>query len=254
MKKLYTSVILLILCSILVSCVNEKPQDETLGTEPHITTTQAETTAENDEYNIPIGELHDRMEHFSFPEEPYTVNVTGLSVPVTLYMNLECVTAIEAHGHRVTLDTPRDIYGNCNFDLFEYGGAVILEGGYYGIGEVHILTAVGTSTVQHKDNASYYLYVNDSGELYYGLAHNDIAAIAQTGGLSVATGYDDFWIAYGYAHIDGCNVVFDEPYESHVISDKYDLDKEFEAFYKEEYASIEEVFKANAAKYGVEGK
>ena len=136
--------------------------------------------------------------------------------------------------------------------MFEYGGAIIIEGGYYGIGEVHILTADGTSTVQHKDNASYYLHINDSGELYYKLLHNGIAGISQTGGLTVATSYDEFLSAEGYASIDGCNVVFNEAYESYVISDKYDLDKEFELNYKQDYGSIEEKFAENVERYGVE--
>ncbi len=209
-------------------------------------------------FDIPVSELQSRMERYEFadrlPEEPYTINVTGLSVPVTLYMSLDCVTAIEAYGHRVALEKPRDIYGNCNFDLFEYGGAIIIEGGYYGIGEVHILTADGTSTVQHKDNASYYLHINDSGELYYKLLHNGIAGISQTGGLTVATSYDEFLSAEGYASIDGCNVVFNEAYESYVISDKYDLDKEFELNYKQDYASIEEKFAENVERYNYKEK
>lgn len=261
--------LVLVLCMVFASCTDQAKTQTDITTdaiEPMVAVTQkADETSEyaETEYvcdiiggDIPVSELQSRMERYEFadrlPEEPYTINVTGLSVPVTLFMNLDCVTAVEVQGQRVTLDTPRDIYGNCNFDLFEYGGAIIIEGGYYGIGEVHILTAYGTSTVQHKDNASYYLHINDSGELYYKLLHNGIAGISQTGGVTVATSYDEFLSAEGYASIDGCNVVFDEPYESYVISDKYDLDKEFELNYKQDYGSIEEKFAENAEKYGVE--
>lgn len=262
MIRLFSLAILILsACVIFSSCgnlpvaeISNELIDTTAAydTEVSINTTVAEEESTG-YFDIPVTELHSRLERYEvadrLPEEPYTINVTGLSVPVTLYMRLDCVTAIEAYGHRVTLEKPRDIYGNCNFDLFEYGGAIIIEGGYYNIGEVHILSAEGTSTVQHKDNASYYLHVNDKGELYYQLLHNGIANITQTGGLTVATSYDEFLSAEGYASIDGCNVVFAEPYESYTMSDKYDLDKEFKVNYKQDYASIEEKFAENAERY-----
>ena len=75
---------------------------------------------------------------------------------------------------------------------------------------------------------------------------NDIASIHQTGGLSIATGYDDFLYCIGFAKIENGNLVFGDAEESYSIGDVYDLDKEFnEETWKERFGSIEEVFEEN---------
>ena len=65
----------------------------------------------------------------NFPSENYDIHITGMSTPVTLTMQMDLVQSIAAYGQEVRLKSPVDIYGNCNFGLFEADGAVIIEGG-----------------------------------------------------------------------------------------------------------------------------
>lgn len=198
---------------------------------------------------INIDELQNTMEEIetneTFPADIYTINITGLSVPVKLYMRMDSVTAIEAYGHRAELTQPRDIYGNCSFELFEADGAVILEGGYYSIGDVYILSTEKYSEIHPGKESSYWLSVDDSGSLKYRRTHNAIADITQTGALSTAISYDEFLYATGDAFIENGEVIFAEPYESYTMSDKYDLDDEFVRMWSDSYSSIEEIFAAN---------
>lgn len=197
---------------------------------------------------VPCDELFSTMERIetdeAYPDDMYTINVTGLSVPVKLYMRMDSVAAVEAHGHYVELTEPRDIYGNCDFELFEADGAVILEGGHYGIDDIYILTPEKTSEIHPGEDASYYLSV-ENGRLRYHYTHNHIADITQTGALSVAVSYDEFLYSVGDASVVNGEVVFAEPDESYVMSDKYDLDEEFERIWSGSYGSIEEKFAAN---------
>ena len=199
---------------------------------------------------IPCDELLATMEQIendeTYPDEIYTINVTELSVPVKLYMRMDSVAAVEAHGQYIELREPRDIYGNCNFELFEAEGAIILEGGYYRIGDIYILLPEKTSEIHPGEDASYFLSIED-GRLRYHYTHNSIADITQTGALSVAVSYDEFLYSTGDALIVNSEVVFYEPDESYVMSDKYDLDKEFAQNWSDSYGSIEEKFAANRA-------
>lgn len=65
----------------------------------------------------------------NYPSENYDIHITGMSTPVTLTMQMDLVQSIAAYGQEVRLKSPVDIYGNCNFGLFEADGAVIIEGG-----------------------------------------------------------------------------------------------------------------------------
>lgn len=207
------------------------------------------------EFSVSVGELRDTMERIetspSYPAEVYTINVTDLSVPVKLTMNREFITVIEAHGQTMELSEPCDVYGNFKFDLFEADGAVILQWSYYYISDIYVLTEGHTSEVHPGENASYYLYLDESGDLKYRLSHNKTALITQTCGLSAATGYNDFLYAVGNASIDGGEVVFAEPSESYTFSDVYDLDEEFKTVFGGSFKgcdNIEAIFENNKNK------
>ncbi len=219
------------------------------------TLTEAQMIGQYGMFFAPADELTALMERVessegmaaSIAERAYPIVVTGLRVPVTLQMHGERVTAMEVHSQCVTLLTPRDIYGNCYFDLFEADGAVILAAGYYRIGEVYAVTPDGCDMIQPGAESSYFLYLDEAGQLQYSLSHNAIAGITQTGALSVAVSREDFLYAAGDAHIRDGKIVFDPPRESYTVSDKYDLDKEFREVWRQSYASIEEKFAANKA-------
>lgn len=206
--------------------------------------------------SIPNASLTTEMERIEenelFPAEKYTINVTGMSVPVKLYMQLDSVAAIEAHGQYVETKELFDIYGNCSFKLFESGGAVIIEGGYYEIGDVYILSPERCSEMHPGTGSSYWLHLDDNGSLKYLHKHNSIATIIQAGALNAAVAYDEFLFASGDASIKNGELFFSEPTETYTMSDRYDLDKEFRDLWSDEYSSIEEIFARNLSARNVQ--
>lgn len=217
---------------------------------------QASDFANTKRLSIPNASLTTEMERIEenelFPAEKYTINVTGMSVPVKLYMQLDSVAAIEAHGQYVEIKELFDIYGNCSFELFESGGAVIIEGGYYEIGDVYILSPERCSEMHPGTGSSYWLLPSDNGSLKYLHKHNGIANIIQAGALNAAVAYDEFLFAAGDASIRNGELFFAEPTESYTMSDRYDLDKEFRDLWSDEYSSIEEIFARNLSARNVQ--
>lgn len=223
------------------------------------------STEENDSYipntsgiteiTIPHSSIFEEMQHIEenelFPADEYIINVTGMSVPIKLYMYLDCVTAIGVYGQHVEMRSSFDIYGNCSFELFEFGGAVVIGGGFHRIGDIYIISSEKYSEIHPGTEASYWLYLDDSGSLKYTYLHNEIADIVQSGALSTAVAYDEFLYESGNASIENGEVIFFEPDESYTMSDRYDLNKEFMDWYSDEYSSIDEVFSANFAKRNV---
>ncbi len=177
----------------------------------------------------------------------YDIHITGMSTPVTLTMQMDLVQSIAAYGQEVVLKSPVDIYGNCDFGLFEADGAVIIEGGgsYSVYNDIYVISPGKHIMIEPGDTESYYLIRGDDGKLRYRLTTNHYADIIQTGALSVATGYDYFLYAVGDAAIVNGEVVFSEPDESYTVSDKYDLEKEFEDIWADSYDSLDELFIAN---------
>jgi len=254
-RGLWLIAVCLVLCLVagaIVACrVEAEPVEEEEQDEPMT----AETEETLPSLAIPHDQLLSTMEAIetdeSYPAEDYRIEVTGMSVPVTLTMHLDNVIAVEAFGNRAELSEPRDIYGNCTFELFEAGGSIILEGGYYRICDIYILSDRGNHIIHPGNMASFYLWQDDDGALKYMYSHNLIAGIQQTGGLSVAVDYGEFLYSVGDAAITNGELSFSEPTEKYVISDKYDLDKEFREFYSASYNSIDEVFEENRIKRAV---
>ncbi len=191
------------------------------------------------------------MEHLengeSIPTEIYEINVSGLSSELTLTMQYDTVIAAEAYGHKVQLKTPLHIYGNYNFSIIESGDAIIIEGGYYHIGDVYVITPESFTEYHPGEDASYWLWTDDDGALKYALINNSIAGITQEGPLPYVTGYDELLYALGDAEITDGELTLADPYESFTMSDKYDLDGWFESVYADggKYADIGELFAAN---------
>lgn len=183
----------------------------------------------------------------NYPSENYDIHITGMSTPVTLTMQMDLVQSIAAYGQEVRLKSPVDIYGNCNFGLFEADGAVIIEGGgsYSVYNDIYVISPGKHTMIEPGDTESYYLIRGDDGKLRYQLTTNHYADIIQTGALSVATGYDYFLYAVGDAAIVNGEVVFSGPDESYTVSDKYDLEREFEEKWTDCYDSLDELFTAN---------
>ena len=259
MLVVLTAVVVL-LCFGLFSCVpQEKPpaDDPIVETTPKTEEPEPTQTEEQPAENLPtltvaVEDLLNTMQQIEekedYPAQIYQVEVTGLSLPVTLTMHLDLVAELEAHGQRVILTNPLDIYGNCNFDLFEADGAVILEGGYYWIGDVYILSPEGSSEMHPGEEASYYLYRDDQGNLKYRLTNNKIADITQIGALSAVTQYGELLSAHGDASIVNGEAVFAEP-ERQKFAEYERLWQEFEqGWWSEHYHSVEEILEINRAK------
>ncbi len=271
MRK-YSFVLLLLLSLLLLAACGEGEVTVAKTTEITEQTTldtvqiTVQTTAQTVEVpevqddivlTVPIDGLQSKMEHLleneSYPEGDYTIAVTGMTVPVSLTMNLGNVTSAEIHGHKIWLQTPLAIYGNCYFDLFEADGSVILEGGYYGIGDIYVFSPGGVCESHMGEEASYYLELEENGELTYTLLHNEVASTSQTGGLSTATGYDDFYSAEGRAHIENGTLIFEKPEKTLTMSERFDLDKEFKDIYSQYFNSIDEVFEINKETFSGNG-
>lgn len=179
----------------------------------------------------------------AFPTVPYTIQISGFDTPVVFEMNGYANPAsITAYDRTVAITENAQLYGNCTFDLFEADGAIIFSFGYYNIGHTYILTKDSTQTIAPGTDNSIHLYPDDAGNLRYQRINNRIADIIQTGGLSAATGYDDLLYCYGDASIVDGELVLQDVDEYYTISDKYDLDQEFENMYSRYHASIQEVF------------
>jgi len=202
---------------------------------------------------VPLDGLQAHMEGlessgvFDAVTTDYRLTVSGLSVPLVLYMHGDNVYAAEAWGHRTVFANPLDIFGNCDFDIFETDGAIIVEGGYYGIGDVYTFSQDATDALHPGLETSYYLYTED-GQLYYRLTNNKIADIAQTGALSAARDENEFLYAVGQAAIDGGQIILSPPAKTYTVRDNYDLDREFDEVWSQYYADIDEAFFANRLK------
>ena len=185
-------------------------------------------------------------ENDTFPPHSYPFEITGMSVPVYFEMRkYDHPKTLTAYGQTVEINKRVYFYGNCRVGLFEYDGAIIFTWSYYGIGYVYILGDGFTEIIEPDDTASVMLYLDENGALKYKRTNNHTADIAQSGGLCVATGYDDFLYCIGSASVEGGKPVLGDAEEYYTIGDKYDLDLEFERIYSRYYASIEEVFEIN---------
>ena len=212
-----------------------------------------DNASEKENYVMDISEFFDWIyatgDADAYPQHSYTVTVTGLATPVVFEMDYsDNPVSITAYDTVVYISDLIHFYGgNSRIHLFEVDGAIIFSGEYYSsIGYTYI---IGNDFVQtlipgEKDTIS--LFKDESGKLCYKRMINDIASIHQTGGLSIATGYDDFLYCIGFAKIENGTLVFGDAEESYSIGDVYDLDKEFnEGTWKERFGSIEEVFEEN---------
>ncbi|MBQ8208736.1 MAG: hypothetical protein IJZ89_08395 [Clostridia bacterium] len=186
----------------------------------------------------------------AFPENAYRLNITGFDTEV--YFALEqfsSPTALTAYGKTVELFVGASLYGNCGFNIFEYNGAVIFTWDYYGVGYNYVIGEDFTACIEPSANDGLVLMLNDEGKLIYERVNICMASIQQTGGLSSAIDYDTFYSSKGMAEITDGKIVLNDPFEYYTISDKYDLDEEFETSYKEYYPSIEAVFEKNKELY-----
>lgn len=206
-----------------------------------------EYTAHFDSTNAWINWLYNTGDADAFPSSPYTITVSGFDdTTVTFAMEGSAKpVSITAYGQTVPLAEGTELYGNYTFDLFEAEGAVIFSWGYYNIGNTYIIGENFTQALAPGAESSIHLYTDESGNLRYMRIHNRIADIVQTGGLSVARGYDDFLYCCGDASIENGRLLLGDTDESYTIGDRYDLDLEFESMYSNDYASIQDVFAQN---------
>ena len=211
--------------------------------QPHEIIVDNEYTAYFDSANEWIRWLYDTGNADAFPSSPYTITITGFETPVVFEMDGYAKPAsITAYDQTLPITEDAWLYGNYTFNLFEAEGAVVFSFGYYNIGHTYILTKDSTQIISPGTDNSIHLYPDDAGNLRYQRINNRIADIIQTGGLSAATSYDDLLYCYGDASIVDGKLVLEDVDEYYNISDKYDLDQEFENMYSRYHASIQEVF------------
>ncbi|MBQ9717846.1 MAG: hypothetical protein IJV76_07615, partial [Clostridia bacterium] len=211
--------------------------------QPHEIIVDNEYTAYFDSMGELSRWLYNTGDADAFPSVPYTIVVFGFDTSVVLEMEGYAKPAsITAYDQTLPITEDAWLYGNYTFDLFEADGAIIFSFGYYNIGHTYILTKDSTQIIAPGTDNSIHLYPDDAGNLRYQRINNRIADILQTGGLSAATGYDDLLYCYGDASIVDGKLVLEDADEYYTISDKYDLDQEFENMYSRYHASIQEVF------------
>lgn len=207
------------------------------------------------EVNIEAENFIDKLtllgDYYAFPENAYRLNITGFDTEV--YFDLgqfSSPTALTAYGKTVELFDIVSLYGNCGYNIFEYNGNIIFTWEYYDVGYNYVIGEDFTEFIGPNTNDGLCLRINDEGKLIYRRVNIRMADITQTGGLSSATGYEAFYSSSGYADITDGKIVLHEPFEYYTISDKYDLDEEFETRYSKYYSTIDEVFEKNKELYG----
>ena len=211
--------------------------------QPHEIIVDNEYTAYFDSMDELSRWLYNTGDADAFPSVPYTIVVFGFDTSVVLEMEGYAKPAsITAYDQTLPITEDAWLYGNYTFDLFAAEDAVVFSFGYYNIGQTYILTKDSTQTIAPGTDNSIHLYPDDAGNLRYQRINNRIADIIQTGGLSAATGYNDLLYCYGDASIVDGKLVLEDVDEYYTISDKYDLDQEFENMYSRYHASIQEVF------------
>ena len=206
------------------------------------------------EINIEAENFIDKLsllgDYEAFPENAYRLNITGFDTEVYFDIGqFSSPTALTAHGKTVELFDRAALYGNCGYNIFEYNGNIIFTWEYYDVGYNYVIGEDFTDFIGPNANDGLCLRINDEGKLIYRRVNICMASITQTGGLSSATGYDTFYSSSGYADITDGKIVLYEPFEYYTISDKYDLDEEFETIYSKYYSTIEEVFEKNKELY-----
>ena len=211
--------------------------------QPHEIIVDNEYTAYFDSMDELSRWLYNTGDADAFPSVPYTIVVFGFDTSVVLEMEGYAKPAsITAYDQTLPITEDAWLYGNYTFDLFAAEDAVVFSFGYYNIGHTYILTKDSTQIIAPGTDNSIHLYPDDAGNLRYQRINNRIADIIQTGGLSAATSYDDLLYCYGDASIVDGKLLLEDVDEYYTISDKYDLDQEFENMYSRYHASIQEVF------------
>jgi len=174
---------------------------------------------------------------------PHIIKLNGLSTEVEFNVReYDLLSSISAYGQTVEVNEKVNLYGNHNVDIFEADGAIIFTWSYYNIGYTYILGDGFTKVIEPVGSTPMKLYTDETGNLRYMRTNNQYADIVQTGGLSAATGYDDFLYCSGNASIEDGKLVLDDADEYYTIGDKYDLDLEFNNMYSRYYDSIQSVF------------
>lgn len=197
--------------------------------------------------------LYDMFEKGKLPDSPFTVDITGLSAPVTLGILPDggpVLTSITAYGKKLSVGERIVIYGNCSVKIYEAGGAVVFERLYYKYGDTYLIWDGGTYESHPGEENSVMFYKGEDGGLKYCRSANKFNAVRnQTTVLETAFGRGDFLEEFGSVKIAGGELILSEPEKTFTISDKYDLDAQFNDIYGGGiYASIDYLFAANIIK------
>ncbi|MBQ2710189.1 MAG: exo-alpha-sialidase [Clostridia bacterium] len=185
----------------------------------------------------------------NYPAETYRVNITGLSVPLTLTMRDIHITDASAHGHHAIMETPLRTVGNCNFSLFEAEGAIVLESGLYKSGDVYVFTPEAPNEF-HPGGAMTLMLHEKDGCLRYERANSLYLQMEQFGALSEAVSPDELVTVSGEADIAGGRVILAAPDRIVSVREYCDLGKEFHAIWKDWYRNILDLYRANLARRG----
>ena len=180
----------------------------------------------------------------------YEFTLTGLSDTTIIKTEERLIRTITAYGHTLefTDEDNVSIYGPSGIDVFSTDNAVIVSNVPYHVGDTYIFTEHGIEKITPEEATCVALQVNDSGELRYTRFANKFN-VTHSGALDFATAYDEFYYEEGSADIVEGKLVLSEADSTYTISDKFDLNKEFE-MYKQMWEnsdchSVEDVFEFN---------
>ncbi len=167
-------------------------------------------------------------------------------------------TSFTANGRTYTFDTPLDLWGAWETEIYEAEGAVVLaQRPTTYSGNTYVLTP-NASYEYHPGVFSLVLY-EDDGDLRYHHSSALLHAAASRSGdgssglLATATSRDNFFSEWGDVTVTDGRLVFYEPDNSVTVGEAYDLDEEFRNYCRQApvpYATLDALLQSNLLRDG----
>lgn len=212
-----------------------QPTEETARpAEPEAAKVKRELICEGKTYADFYDLMEALWEEARFEQEEHSLTIEGLSTPVTLFLNYDCLTAYSAWGYTFEVD-PEDQHHAGMFgmddsgDLVEYQGIPILSGHANGGDYTVILFEEGPWIRSTEDDRSLVIYVDREDRLMareYSTKFDPSIDHWDTAPIDLAVSRDEFYDAVGPCVIEGTDVQLMLT-EVRTISDVADLDQIF---------------------------
>ncbi len=183
----------------------------------------------------------------TLPPYPYTLEITGFDVPVSIRMHeYNRPRSITAFHQTLPLSDNFRLHTSFGIRLFEAGGAVLLCAENAGLGYNYLLGDSFSQVIEPGYRNSLTFHEDGDGGLRFRRSNNYSSWFESMGALTAALGYDDFLYESGPASVSGSRLMLGEPDESRTVGEVYDLEAEFtEKGYDKECESIDVIFRRN---------